>query len=118
MNGDQEFAWFRLHGAEQAALIVLFLAAAGLAAGNWLRTGAPPAPRIAHLEPAPARIYVNRAGVAELSALPGIGPRKAQRIIEARAAAPLLGLDDLSRAAGGVPQASLARMKPFVSFEQ
>lgn len=69
-------------------------------------------------EPPPARVYVNKAGVAELSALPGIGPKKAERIIEARKKAPIDSLEQFAKAAGGVSAASLERMKPFVSFER
>ncbi len=67
-------------------------------------------------EVAPARIDVNRAGTAELSALPGIGEKKAERIIQARHERSITSLEDLARAAGGIPKSALERMRPFVAF--
>ena len=71
-----------------------------------------------HEEPPPAKVYVNKAGIAELSALPGIGAKKAEKIIDARKRAPIESFDQLAKAAGGVSAANLERMKPFVSFER
>lgn len=96
---------------------MLLVAAATLGVVSALSGSRPVAPVIAHYSPPPARIYVNRAGIAELSALPGIGLRKAQKIMDARANAPLQTLEELARAAEGVSAANLARMKPFVVFE-
>ena len=113
---EPQFAWYRLHGAERAALIVLIVIAASLGGGSWLK-GVLPAPEIKHADAPAAKIFVNRAGVAELSALPGIGPRKAEKIMAARAKAPLTSVAQLAEAAGGVSAANLDRMKPFVAFE-
>jgi DNA uptake protein ComE-like DNA-binding protein len=65
----------------------------------------------------PAIVHVNRAGVAELASLPGIGQRKAEKIVAARAQGPLRNLEEMARAAGGIPQTSRDRMQPFVRFE-
>lgn len=73
---------------------------------------------VTHEEPPPARVYVNKAGIAELSALPGIGAKKAEKIIEARNKAPIENLEQLAKAAGGISAANLERMKPFVDFSR
>jgi DNA uptake protein ComE-like DNA-binding protein len=65
----------------------------------------------------PARLCVNTAAEAELTALPGIGQAKARRIVEARADGPISSFAELAEAAGGIPQAALERMEPFVVFE-
>jgi DNA uptake protein ComE-like DNA-binding protein len=73
---------------------------------------------LAHEELPPARVFVNRAGVAELSALPGIGAKKAEKIIDARKKAPIESLEQMARAASGISAANLERMKPFVDFSR
>ncbi|CAG0966011.1 hypothetical protein PLCT2_01041 [Planctomycetaceae bacterium] len=112
------FAWYRLHAREAAALLVLLLVFSGLATAAMLTRGRTRDVGISHEEPPPAKVHVNKAGIAELSALPGIGAKKAEKIIEARKRAPIESLDQLAKAAGGVSAANLERMKPFVSFER
>ncbi len=46
------------------------------------------------------RIDVNRASVAELTELPGIGPAKAAAIVDERSRKPFSSVDDLARVSG------------------
>jgi competence ComEA-like helix-hairpin-helix protein len=110
------FAWYRLHAREAAALLVLLLVFSGLATAAMLTRGRTREVSVTHEEPPPARVNVNKAGIAELSALPGIGAKKAEKIIEARKQAPIENLEQLAKAAGGISSANLERMKPFVNF--
>src|SRR5262245_51873717 len=57
-----------------------------------------------------APLDVNRASVPELTRLPGIGPRLAERIVQAR---PFEALDDLVRVEGVRPRL-LARLRPLL----
>ena len=47
-----------------------------------------------------AKVNVNTASAAELATLPGIGPSKAQAIVEHRAKAPFTAPDDLTKVKG------------------
>lgn len=98
-------------------LIVLGALFSALTAGVYLLEEPAPVVEVEHGSTAPAQIRVNEAGVAELSALPGIGPKKAEKIIEARKAAPIVSIEELAAAAGGISQANLEKMKKYVSFE-
>jgi competence protein ComEA len=63
------------------------------------------------------RIDLNRAGIADLDALPGIGPRLAQRIIAERARdGPFRRVEELRRVRGIGPK-TLARIRPLVTVE-
>ncbi len=95
---------------------MLLLVFGGLATAAMLTRGRTREVSITHEEPPPARVHVNKAGIAELSALPGIGAKKAEKIIEARRKAPIENLEQLAKAAGGISAANLERMKPFVDF--
>ena len=112
------FAWYRLHAREAAVLLVLLLLFGGLATAAMLSRGRTREVSVTNEEPPPARVHVNKAGIAELSALPGIGAKKAEKIIEARKHAPIENPEQLAKAAGGISAANLERMKPFVSFER
>ncbi|MBE7490794.1 MAG: helix-hairpin-helix domain-containing protein [Planctomycetes bacterium] len=114
---EPEFAWYRLEGREAAVLLAVVLAVGGLWVGAALAAPGPAPVPVAGTDAAPALVRVNRAGVAELAALPGIGPRKAERIVQSRQTAPLRDMDDLARAAGGIPQSARERMAPFVRFD-
>lgn len=78
----------------------------------WLR-GPPEKPAGA----AAAEMRVNRAGPAELAALPGIGPVLAQRIVEDRRRRGFyLTVGDLRRVKG-ITSRTLRRMKGLVRFD-
>lgn len=57
----------------------------------------------------------NRASVAQLQTLPGIGPALAVRIAEARAEGPFKDADDLLRVKGIGP-AKLEKLRPHLTF--
>jgi competence protein ComEA len=60
-------------------------------------------------------VDLNRAGAAELDALPGIGPATAQAIVDHRAAnGPFASVDDLEQVRGIGP-AKLATIRPLVT---
>lgn len=65
----------------------------------------------------PAQVRVNRAGVPELTALPGIGPVTARRIVEYRQRhGRFLTLTDLKRVKGITPR-TLKNLKGHVRFD-
>jgi competence ComEA-like helix-hairpin-helix protein len=66
--------------------------------------------------PIPALIAVNRASSEELQQLPGIGPRKAAALVEARGQRPFKRPSDLRRVKGfGVR--TVQRLGPLLSFD-
>ena len=68
-------------------------------------------------EAQPAGISVNRAGVEELSALPGIGPVLARRIVEdRRRQGRFLTLSDLRRVKG-ISRKTLGQLRGHVRFD-
>jgi competence ComEA-like helix-hairpin-helix protein len=125
----------------RGALVALALLLLGAARDLWRLRGAPPpapppqaaaampwpdtvvadsttlavvAPRDSAARPNP-RLDLNRAGAAELDALPGVGPVLAARIVEQRRRfGPFRRVDDL-RAVRGVGPRLLARLRPLVS---
>lgn len=71
------------------------------------------APRAA---PAARRLAVNRASAEELAALPGIGPIRAEAIVDDRARnGPFRSPDDLTRVKGIGP-ATVERIRPLVAI--
>ena len=63
------------------------------------------------------RLDLNAASEAELTVLPGIGPRLAERIVTERlAAGPFATVDSLTRV-GGVGPATVDRIRPYVVAE-
>ncbi len=92
-------------------LILIAILLAG-AAALWPRLSVRFAP--ARIEVSPyreARVSLNRASLAELEALPGVGPELARRIVEHR---PYLRVEDLLRVPGIGPK-TLARLRPLVA---
>lgn len=65
---------------------------------------------------APPRIAVNRAAPEELERLPGIGPRKAAALVEARGQRPFKRPSDLRRVKGFGAR-TVQRLAPLVTFE-
>ncbi len=63
-----------------------------------------------------AGIDVNRATLAQLTALPGVGPKMAQRIIAFRARTPFRSVDDLRRIRGIGPRV-FARIQSHVRVD-
>ena len=60
-------------------------------------------------------INVNTASASELERLPGIGPKKAQAILQTRGEAPFASIDDLQRVRGIGPK-TLERLRPLVTI--
>ena len=75
-------------------------------------------PRHPRPEPPPVlRLDLNHAAAAELDVLPGLGPARAARIIEYRAAhGPFAGVDDLRRV-HGIGPVTVARLRPYLRTE-
>lgn len=98
---------------ERAALgFLIGVSLLGLAVIGWRRAFPPgPAPFVE------LSVQVNRAGAAELAALPGIGPKLAQRIAEDRRNhGYFVTLEDLKRVKGVTPK-TLEKLKGLVRFD-
>ena len=61
------------------------------------------------------QIDINTASVAELQGLPGIGPKLAERIVEARNQKPFASIEDLRRV-GGIGAKTLEKLRPHLTF--
>src|SRR5262245_16585385 len=59
-------------------------------------------------------VDLNRATAAELDRLPGIGPKRAQQIIDERAKRPFTSVEDLRRVSGIGPK-TLEKLRPLVT---
>ncbi|MEZ5991541.1 MAG: helix-hairpin-helix domain-containing protein [Planctomycetota bacterium] len=114
---EPDIAWYRLQPREIAVLLALGLLFVGLASWAMLHDASIIDPKVKSTELPPAQVHVNSASEAELTALPGIGERKAQRIVEARGQQPIRNLDELAAAAGGIPRKDLDRMTNYVVFD-
>jgi len=68
------------------------------------------------IQPGEPLIDVNRASLAELQRLPGIGPALAGKMIEARERDPFRAIEDLRRVKG-IGVKTLEAIKPFVVIQ-
>jgi len=66
---------------------------------------------------AAGRVDLNSATAEQLVELPGVGPAKAQAIIEERGKAPFASLEDLERVKGIGP-ASIAELREHVTVSE
>jgi competence protein ComEA len=95
---------------------VLIAALAMATAAGWVvwlvrppETGAPiAAPQLL--------IDVNTAPIGVLNALPGIGPARAQAIVDERSKRPFESLQDLDRRVVGIGPATIRALTPFLQF--
>lgn len=112
------FAWYQLSRREAALTACIGIVLLVLSILAIMRSGDMP-----EIDPqgatAPlALVDVNSATQAELMALPGIGERKAARIVKARKLKAIRSLKELAQAAGGIPATKLDRMRSHVAFKQ
>ncbi len=105
----------RLFTQQERLALAFVLGALALGAGlRWLEPAQAPRSRWV---PASPEVRVNRAGVAELAALPGIGPVLAQRLIEERQRhGSFLTLEDLGRVRG-VTSKTRRKLEGLVRFD-
>ena len=97
-------------------LVITVIAMATLGA-TWLRWQRVPRAADAIFPLPDMRLDLNAASVAELTVLPGIGPRIAERIVTERlAAGPFATVEGLTRVRGVGP-ATVDRIRPYVVVE-
>lgn len=92
-----------------------FAALVGLGAPPYGWAARPTPAREAPADPA-LRVDLNAADADALARLPGIGPVRAQRILERRAKHPFRSVADLA-AVRGIGPKLVARLKPWVKVE-
>jgi competence ComEA-like helix-hairpin-helix protein len=61
-------------------------------------------------------VNVNTATAAQLTLLPGVGPSRAEAIIQARERRPFRALNELARVRG-IGRATLQQLRPYVTME-
>jgi competence ComEA-like helix-hairpin-helix protein len=109
---------WRLIGRDQALLyaaVLLFLAALAVRYGIGRGWGGAGVRGLEHGDPVEYRVDLNRASVAELDLLPGIGPSKAAAIIEYREANGGFGsVAEVSRVRGISPRLT-EELRPLVT---
>lgn len=114
-------------------LILLGVAGLGLGVGHWRRAYPDLVERVEQFDrqpaspaPPPARppklldaaLDVNHASAVELMRLPGVGPRLAERIVQARATGgPFAAFDDLRRVRG-LSGKTLERLRPLLRLAE
>jgi len=97
-----------------ALAAVLLAAAVARSAATWWADRRP-VRRVERGEEIRYRVNVNRASLVELDLLPGIGPAKAQRIVDhRRAEGPFARIDDLANVPG-ISQPCVERLRPLAS---
>ncbi|WP_205678656.1 ComEA family DNA-binding protein [Aquisphaera insulae] len=69
-------------------------------------------------EPPTLRVDINHAPPGVLEALPHVGPSLCGRIIEERRIRPFSSAEDLRRRVKGIGPATLARLRPYLSFTE
>lgn len=62
------------------------------------------------------QLHINRASVEDLQRLPGIGPKLAERILDARQTQPFRTAEDLRRV-GGIGAKTVEKLRPHLNFE-
>jgi competence protein ComEA len=72
-----------------------------------------PVPPAARKKPGGGPVDVNAATAEQLQALPGVGPKMAQRILATRAGRPFRSVEELRRVPG-IGQKTLERLRPHV----
>ncbi len=70
-----------------------------------------------HLPPPTLIVDLNAAPAELLSALPGIGPKLAARVVEARREGAFASLDDFDRRVKGIGPATMARLAPHLRID-
>ena len=100
--------------ADVRRLLALATLPVGLALAIVGRGAGPEAPHVAAPE---LVVDLNTAPAEIFSALPGIGPKLAARIVEVRREAPFASPDDLDRRVRGIGPAVLARLAPHLRVE-
>lgn len=115
---ESGFAIFRLNAKEILVLGVLLLVLGVVAGIAVFQQPDPSPPAVRHGDAPPARVYINRADEATLTALPGIGKAKARKIIESRKVTPIRNADDLRQAAGGIPEDDLSKAVRYIDYSQ
>lgn len=113
---EPAIAWYRLTARERAAVLIFCLFLVVLCIIVIMRDGGFRDADVRQRQAVPARINPNTASMAELTALPGIGERKAESIVLARQQQRIESLEQLAEAAQGLPAAALDRIQPFVEF--
>jgi competence protein ComEA len=98
----------------------VLLAVLAIAAAVGLMAGRPGRPRAARpvLAAMVLRLDPNAATAEALEALPAIGPTLARRIVEAQADGPFRSPEDLQARVRGIGPATLARIKPYLRFDE
>jgi competence protein ComEA len=100
----------------QVAALVLAIAIAGLVGWRWCADHLGTRPTELHRD-VTHRIDLNRASRAELMQVPGVGPQLAERIVAERDGRGRFGrVDDLA-GIHGIGEATLNRIRPWVTVE-
>ena len=95
---------------EARTLAILLAAALILLAHRTLVLTRPRTPEVQHAASPPPKVDLNRASLAEIEALPGIGPKAAAEIVSRR---PFQSLADLAQVPGIGPR-GLDRLSAWV----